>query len=363
MWWLVYVYMLIFSCALTLLIVPLCRKLARATGFVSRLHPEKMSSEPVPLLGGLAIYAGFALTVALHYLALVLVSHTALEEFVPEFILFRVPGVLMQSKKLTVFLFGGLFIFLVGLIDDRWELKPLIKLLLQVAVALFVVLNGIRGTVFIKSSLISSLLTVVWIVTIINAFNFFDNMDGLCAGVAAIAALFFFFTSATLEEFFISLMLIVLVGTLLGFLKYNFSPASIYMGDAGSMFTGYVLSVLTILATYYSKTQQTLFPVILPVVVLSVPLYDLAVVMLMRLRRGLSVFKASPHHFSFRLLSLGMNTRGAALLIYLITFCTGLAAVLLPRVSTAGAIIVLIQVMVILIIVGLLEHYGRYKTK
>jgi UDP-GlcNAc:undecaprenyl-phosphate/decaprenyl-phosphate GlcNAc-1-phosphate transferase len=361
MWWLVYCYMFIFSFGLTFVLVPLCRKLAPLTGFVSNPHPDKMGETPVPLLGGLAIYAGFTLTVALHFLFLSLFRNTSLVELVPDTVLKNIPGVLAQSKKLLAFLFGGMIIFLVGLIDDRWEMKPLVKLACQVGVAFFIAVCGIKITFFIRSDLLSTLATVLWIVTVINAFNFFDNMDGLCAGVAAIASIFFFFTSATMHEFFISLMLTVIAGSLLAFLRFNFSPASIYMGDAGSMFIGYVLASLTVLATYYSTSQQTFFPVILPVIVLAVPLYDLAVVMLMRVRRGLSVFKASPHHFSFRLLSLGMSVRNATLMIYLITFCTGLAAVLLPHVGTTGAVLVLIQVMVILIIIGLLERHGRSK--
>ena len=363
MWWLVYFYMFIFSFALTFALVPLCRKLAPRTGFVSNPHPDKMGETPVPLLGGLAIYAGFTLTVALHFVFLALFRHTSLAEVVPDAVLRNIPGMLAQSKKLLAFLFGGMIIFLIGLIDDRWEMKPFVKLICQIGVAFFVAICGIRATFFIRSDLLSTLTTVVWIVAVINAFNFFDNMDGLCAGVAAIASIFFFFTSATMHEFFISLMLTVIAGSLLAFLRFNFSPASIYMGDAGSMFIGYVLASLTVLATYYSTSQQTLFPVILPVIVLAVPLYDLAVVMLMRFRRGLSVFKASPHHFSFRLLSLGMSVRSATLMIYLITFCTGLAAVLLPHVGTTGAVLVLIQVMVILIIIGLLERHGRSKSK
>jgi len=363
MWWFVYLYMFVFSFVLTYLLVPLCRRIAPQTGFVSNPHPEKMGERAVPLLGGLAIYAGFTLTVTGHYIFLALFRNTSLAALVPAAVHQNIPGILAQSKKLIAFLFGGLVIFIMGLIDDRWEMKPVVKLICQIAVAFLIAMCGIRATFFVRSTILSTLVTVAWLVTVINAFNFFDNMDGLCAGVAAISSIFFFFTSATLEEFFISLMLVVIAGTLLAFLRFNFNPASIYMGDAGSMFIGYVLAALTVLATYYSRAQQTIFPVILPVIVLAVPLYDLAVVVLMRFRRGLSVFKASPHHFSFRLLSLGMSVRGATLMIYLITCCTGIAAVLLPLVGTTGAVLVLIQVMVILIIIGLLEQYGRNKSK
>jgi len=362
MWWLVYLYIFLFSFALAYALVPLCRRLARVTGFMSQPHPDKMGEEAVPLLGGLAIYAAFVLTVTLHYLALALVKNTALVNVVPAVVIENIPGVFRQSQKLLAFLFGGLFIFGIGLIDDRWNMRPILKLGFQAAVALFMVINGIRITFFVMNVFISSAATVIWIVVIINAFNFLDNMDGLCAGVAAIAALFFFFVSSTLEEFFISLMLIILAGSALGFLKYNFSPASIYLGDAGSMFIGYVMAVLTIMATFYSREHRTIFPVILPIIVLALPLYDMATVILMRMRRKIPVYKASPHHFSFRLLSLGMNQRGATLLIYLITFCIGIAAVLLPRVKgSTGAILILIQTMAILVIIALLERYGRNK--
>ncbi len=362
MWALVYAYIFVFSVVLSLLLVPLTRKLALRYGFLSKPHPDKAAAGPTPLLGGLAIYFSFALTILLHWALLVaLKNSTLLMRFVPEQVIHYIPGVVKQSGRLLSVVGGGFLITVLGLIDDKRGLSPSWKLAGQVACALAVILSGIRITLFLPGFLPGCILTLVWIVAVTNAFNFLDNMDGLCAGVAAIASLLFFLTAAYLEQYFVALVLLAVAGSVLGFLRYNFPPASIFMGDAGSMFIGYTLACLTVVATFYSPESRTFLPVVLPVVVLAIPLYDLITVTFVRWRKKLPVFKASKDHFSFRLLNLGMSSRGAVLFIYLLTFCIGIGATQLPKLDLAGVMVVLVQSVTVLAIVALLEHFGKHE--
>ncbi|NQT81618.1 undecaprenyl/decaprenyl-phosphate alpha-N-acetylglucosaminyl 1-phosphate transferase [bacterium] len=360
MWALVYAYIFVFSLVVSLFCVPVARKVALKLGVLAKAHPEKAGSEPTPLLGGAAIYFSFAFTILIHWALLLALQNTGLlERLVPQQVLHYIPGVVKQSGRLLSIIFGGLLILVLGIIDDKRELRPLWKLIGQVVCSLAVVLAGVRITLFIPGFLPGCLLTVLWIVALTNAFNFLDNVDGLSAGVAAIASLLFFFTAVCLKQYFVSLILLALAGSTLGFLRYNFPPATIFMGDAGSMFLGYTLACLTVVATFYSGESQTFFPVVLPVVVLAIPLYELITVSFIRWRKNLPVFKASKDHFSFRLVNLGMSRRGAVLFIYLLTFCIGIGATQLPKVNLLGVTVVLVQSVTILVVVALLEHFGK----
>jgi len=360
MWALVYAYIFAFSLIVSLLLVPVARRLALRYGFLAKPHPEKASAGPTPLLGGAAMHLSFALTILLHWAFVLILSRSPfLERIVPQQVIHYIPGVAKQSGRLLAILGGGLLIVVLGLVDDKRELSPLWKLAGQIVCALVVVLSGIRITLFIPGFLPGAFFTLLWIVALTNAFNFLDNMDGLCAGVVAITSLLFFFTAAYTKQYFVSLILLALAGSALGFLRYNFTPASIFMGDAGSMFLGYTLACLTVVATFYSRESRTFFPVVLPVVVLAIPLYELITVTFIRWRKKLPAFKPSKDHFSFRLVNLGMTPRAAVLFIYLLTFCIGLSATLLPKVDFTGVIVVLVQSVTILALVAVLEHFGK----
>ncbi len=360
MWLLVYTYIFAFSLVLSLWLVPVARTLAVRHGFLAKPHPEKASAERTPLLGGAAIYLSFALTILLHWAFLLIFRRSSLlEAIVPQQVIHYIPGLIKQSGRLLAILGGGFLIAVVGLVDDKRDLSPLWKLAGQIVCALVVIIAGVRVTLFIPGVLPGALFTLLWIVALTNAFNFLDNMDGLCAGVAAITSLLFFFTAAYTEQYFVSLILLALAGSSLGFLRYNFTPASIFMGDAGSMFLGYTLACLTVVATFYSSESQTYFPVVLPVVVLAIPLYELITVTFIRQRKKRSMFKPSKDHFSFRLATLGMSQRGAVLFIYLLTFCIGLSATQLPKVDMVGVIVILVQCVTILALVTVLEHFGK----
>jgi UDP-GlcNAc:undecaprenyl-phosphate/decaprenyl-phosphate GlcNAc-1-phosphate transferase len=252
---------------------------------------------------------------------------------------------------------GGLMVAL-GVYDDKHDLRPRTKLLGQLAIALVVALAGMRVTLFLHSKVVSFVLTVLWIVTITNAMNFLDNMDGLCAGVGLVCALLFGFVAGLQQQYFVCLLAMALAGSLLGFLPHNFKPASIFLGDAGSHFVGFMLAVLPILGTFYRAGEQTHLPVLIPLLVLAVPLFDMAMVMGIRLRRGQPVYLGDVNHISHRLVRLGLPQSWAVTLIYLITLTLGLGATVLLWSDITGALIVIVQAMCILAIVTLLEQLG-----
>jgi len=229
----------------------------------------------------------------------------------------------------------------------------------QVLVILPLITLGVRITLFIPNFYISSLITLLWMLAIINAFNLLDNMDGLTTGVGLIASFICFIVTSQQHQTFTSIALLAFAGALLGFLRYNFNPAKIFLGDAGSMFIGYILAVLTITASYYKEGLPTHLPVVMPILILAVPIFDTFSVISIRIKRKEPIFGGDKNHFSHRLVALGFSQRGAVLFIYLITFCLGITATLLTQVNILGGIIIFIQAALVLSIIALLESVAR----
>lgn len=354
------------------------RKLAVRVGFVDKPGHRKIHHIPKPLGGGVAILLAIAIPITLGLLA---ASLTKFDEPVGEasgligrarhLVAIHQAGIRHQIPLALKVLGAMVAIHLLGLWDDRKALGPYLKLAIQLLIiTVLVVWADLRGlTVLDKLGLgkwPSVVITVLWIAGITNAFNFLDNMDGLSAGVAAVCAAAFLLTVLTMPEprqLFVAVMLAMFIGVLLGFLIFNFPPASIFMGDSGSLLIGLVLGVLTIRTTYLPAPEQKelgarWYAVLAPLVVLAVPLYDLIVVSIIRLRRGKSPFVGDTNHFSHRLVARGMSRRTAVLSIYLITAATSLAAVLLPHVRTSWqAFLIFGQTLLVLGVVMLLEQH------
>src|SRR5205823_10819178 len=205
------------------------------------------------------------------------------------------------------------------------------------------------------------ILTILWIAGITNAFNFLDNMDGLSTGVAAVCTVAFLVTTLLIGQWFVAASLALLLGALLGYLCFNFPPASIFMGDSGSLVIGFLLGVLTVRTTFLPKGVNWgagWYAVFAPVIVLAVPLYDLIVVSIIRLSRGKSPFVGDTNHFSHRLVARGMSRRTAVLCLYLITAATSVAAIILPHVENRfAAILIFCQTLLVLGVVALLEQH------
>jgi UDP-GlcNAc:undecaprenyl-phosphate GlcNAc-1-phosphate transferase len=213
------------------------------------------------------------------------------------------------------------------------------------------------------------LLSVLWIVALVNSFNMLDNMDGASAGVAAIAAAMLAGVLLSPDpttrgpQLFVGGFLLVIVGALLGFLWHNRPPARVFMGDAGSYFVGFCIAVAALLATFASYESPRRHTVLAPLCVLAVPLYDMATVLWIRLREGRSPFRADTSHFSHRLVELGMSKGRAVLILYLTTATTGLGALLLRRVDAIGAGIILLMILCVLLLIAALESAARRRLK
>ena len=268
---------------------------------------------------------------------------------------------LHKISQLAIILLSVTILFLLGLWDDRKHLGPLIKLAVQFVVAIIAAAFGeVRVEFFIQSKIITSLLSAVWIVLIINAFNFLDNMDGLAAGIAVIASCILFTAAAISGQVFVGGLAVVFVGTLMGFLVFNFPPAKIFMGDAGSLVVGFFVALLTLRTTYYHEAQSgQLYPVFLPAIVMAVPLYDFISVTLLRITQGKSPFVGDTQHFSHRLKRHGLTDTQTVLTLYLATLCTGLGATFLYQVNLVGAVLIFAQTFMILAIIAVFETTGR----
>ncbi|MBN2189763.1 MAG: undecaprenyl/decaprenyl-phosphate alpha-N-acetylglucosaminyl 1-phosphate transferase [Candidatus Aureabacteria bacterium] len=348
------------SAALTIL----CKKAALKTGFIDVPSSRKIHTQKVPLLGGLSIFLNIFLITALAIIFIALNARYGFVESLNTYFLPNYSGMVAKLPQLSAIFLGGALIVLAGLYDDKYDLKPAMKIILQLAAATVPIVSGIKISLFLGNNAMSILFTYVWFFLIINAFNLLDNADGLSAGVALIATVVFGVISLTSKELFISSMLFILAGTLMGFLFFNFHKATIFMGDAGSMFLGYILAVFTTLGTYYTSESRTLFPILMPIVVLAVPLYDTFSVIIVRLYKGVSIFAADKNHFSHRLMRLGFSYKAAIIFIYIICLCTGIAAIILPEIDRLfSSLLILLQVFLILFIIGILEYYGAHNGR
>ena len=254
-------------------------------------------------------------------------------------------------------LFFLFVLFILGLWDDKKHLGPFFKLSIQFLVAIAAAFFAdIRVEFFIENKIITSLLSAIWIVLIMNSFNFLDNMDGLSAGIAVITSSILFTAAALNGQVFIGGLALVFIGTLSGFLVLNFPPAKIFMGDAGSLVIGFFVALLSLRTTYYNQALSgQWYPVLMPLIVMAVPLYDFISVTSLRIYQGKSPFVGDTQHFSHRIRKHGFNDKQTVLILYLATFCTGLGATFLYQVNLAGAIMIFVQTIMVLLIIAIFE--------
>ena len=346
------------SLVLSLVLTYVARRLAPRFGLVDQPNARKVHETPIPLGGGIAILCAVAVPVLLGMAISCVVASGWTPSWLPVELAAEADKIVAKAGIVLMVIGGALCMALLGLVDDLKGLSPVVKLIVQIAIASCLALHSIRITIFIENPVACGVITVLWVVGVTNAFNLLDNMDGLSAGVALIVSAIFLVVAVQTHQLFVASLLLTLIGALVGFLVFNFHPASIFMGDSGSLLVGYLLGVLTVVFTFY-KESHPLFPVIVPLLIMAIPLFDTVTVVAIRLRRGLSPFQADKNHLSHRLVALGMSTREAVLSIYLVTFCVGVAATLLYHTTTVGTVILFIQALAILFVVLLLERAGR----
>ncbi len=330
--------------ALSAALVPASRRLAQQVGAVDQPGPRKIHTAAMPRLGGAAVFAGFTVVVAFGYLAAPLLQHSDwLRAAWAEPLSMLREAYRVQGKLLAV-LGGGALVFLVGALDDALQARFPVwaKAAGQVLAALLLLAGDVR-TSFLPVPLLNDLVTVVWVVGMTNAFNLLDNLDGVSAGVGSVASAILLVNAWALGEFFICLLLGAFLGSLLGFLLHNFHPATVFLGDGGALFVGYMMASLTLLERYVSHASSSLFPILMPVLVLALPLIDTTSVVVIRLRERRPIYVGDSRHLAHRLLSLGFSPRATALFLYLATFCLGLGALLLPHATTAQGLVILLQ--------------------
>jgi UDP-GlcNAc:undecaprenyl-phosphate GlcNAc-1-phosphate transferase len=273
------------------------------------------------LLGGLAIYGALVL---------------ALMFFSPPFYLVEFGAILA----------GATWLALVGLVDDRNGMKPWVKMGGQAIAATVLIAAGIHVRIF-HSTLLNLAITVFWIVGITNAMNFQDNMDGLAAGITAIASVFFLVMAVEQQLSLVSSLAAALIGASVGFLIYNFNPASTFMGDMGSMVLGFLLSVLAIKLDFKVSPDSQIVTWMVPVLVLGLPIFDTTLVVVTRVCEGRSPMQGGKDHTSHRLVSLGLSQRTAVLVLYGICVALGFMAVKLAHATIIEGLYIGFRVFVI----------------
>ncbi len=360
--------LLVLAFTLSWIVTLAMKRIAPRLGFVDKPGHRKIHHNPKPLGGGVGIFLGFAWPVAAG-IVIVLLAKPRADASIAGPTTLDVPtynaylsGAKEQAPLIGSILAGALVLHLMGLRDDKKALGPYSKLIIQFSVTTALVASFADLRILTTLGTIASIVvTVLWITAITNAFNFLDNMDGLSAGVAAVCTTAFLVAAISIGQWFVAAALALLLGALLGFLCFNFPPATIFMGDAGSLVVGFLLGVLTVRTTFLPPGADFgagWYAVVAPLLVLALPLYDLVVVSIIRIRNGKSPFVGDTNHFSHRLVARGMSRRTAVLCIYLVTAATSVAAIVLPHVDSGYlAALVCGQVALILGVVALLEQH------
>ncbi|HEU4888598.1 MAG TPA: hypothetical protein VFV49_11970 [Thermoanaerobaculia bacterium] len=307
---------------------PLVRAAARRIGMVAAPKQDRWHSRPTALLGGIAIYAAVMAVAA--------------------WFLFRTGS---GSAFTRAILPAGTLLFLIGLIDDIVTLKPYQKLVGQIIAASIIVSAGLVLP-WTSYSVFNSAITMFWLIGITNAVNMLDNMDGLAAGVAAIAAMFLALNFASLGQLSEASVVLILAAALIGFLFYNSHPASIFMGDCGSMFIGFFLASTALLTTTSGRTRSFLPVIAVPVLTLLIPIFDTTFVTLLRKLSGRAVSQGGRDHTSHRLVALGLSDRRAVWLMYSLAAVAGVLAIQVRQWALHESVIAILGFSIVLTLIG-----------
>lgn len=328
--------------ALTTFFVPLVKLLAMRLGAVDKPNARKVHTRVMPRMGGLAIYLAFWVVVFTF---------------------------LTIEKPMLAAFMGATILILVGIVDDVTDMPAKLKLIGQIIAACIVTLGGIRiefvtnmfGSDLWHLSWLSVPVSVIWIVGIINAVNLIDGLDGLAAGVSGIGAMALAVVSLLNGASITALVCFVLLGACVGFLVYNFHPASIFMGDTGSMFLGYTLAILSIMGTAKGLTFVSVF---IPILALGIPIFDTLFAIIRRMMANKPIFEADKAHLHHVLLAKGLSHRHTVLLIYAISACLSIVAIVVNELTSAqGFLVTLLAITVALVGARRLGILGTKENK
>ena len=307
-----FIPIMIVGFAAALGLTPITRQIALRLKVVAAPSKRNIHAGDMPLMGGAAIYAAFVLSI----------------------LLFSPPDYLLELGAIAG---GTTLLAWIGYLDDRRDLSPRLRLLVMTLAALGAVLSGLQIRLF-GTDWIDVPLTLFWIVALINAVNWIDNMDGLAAGSAAIAAGFFLLIAVTQGQILVSMLAAAIFGSVIGFLTYNFNPSSTFMGDMGAYTLGFVLAVLAIKLKFAAQPLNVTWMV--PIFALALPIIDINLAILTRLVERRPLMQAGKDHVSHRIMSVGFSQRQTLLILYSFSLLFGVAAVAISQLDAAQARVV-----------------------
>jgi len=312
------------SFCLAVILTPLVRSLARRFGFVAKPKIDRWHKKPTAMLGGLAIWLAVVITSSVFSLRIA------------------------YGKQI---LLASTFLFLVGLVDDLIHIKPYQKLIGQILGSAFLVYYGLTVP-WTGSVLINMALAIFWLIAITNAINLLDNMDGLASGIAIIAAGFLALSFLNTGQLTEALILLIFAGGLLGFLVFNSHPASVFMGDCGSMFVGFFLASTSLMQVSGGRSRSLLPVLVVPILILFIPIFDTTFVTVLRKLSGRAASQGGRDHTSHRLVALGMSERNAVLMLYGFAALSGVLALLVQRARLDVSLAAIASFSIVLTLIG-----------
>ncbi|EJE7234650.1 TPA: undecaprenyl/decaprenyl-phosphate alpha-N-acetylglucosaminyl 1-phosphate transferase [Clostridium botulinum] len=329
-----YIIGAITAIVLSVILTPIVKKAAFILGVVDIPKDErKIHKKPIPLLGGIAIYISFVVALILKK------GPLTLEEI----------GIILGS---TVIVIGGF-------IDDKYDISPIKKIIFQLAAAICLIMCGLKiqfitnpfdqVTLYVGLHALAIPITILWVIGITNALNLIDGLDGLAAGVALISCITMFVIAVLNQRWEAAILTSILSGSILGFLPYNFNPASIFMGDTGSQLLGFLLAAISIEGAIKSATA---FAIVVPILALGLPIYDTLFAMIRRKINGKPIMQADRGHLHHRLLDMGLTQRQAVIIMYLISAVLGSFAIIAMQISNQKSYFLLTAIMLALILIA-----------
>ncbi len=335
-------YCIIVSAVIVFLLTPVLKRIAFKHGFLDVPRDKRrVHKKPIPLLGGVGIYFSTVICI------LIFVG---------------------LSREIIGLIIGSTIILISGLIDDKWDLSPKKKMLFQIVAAIVLIMTDTKiefftnpfnfgeSVIFLK--FLSVPVTIFWVVGITNTVNLIDGLDGLAAGVSMISSISLMFIAKKLGFEDVSLIAAIIAGSCLGFLPHNFNPATIFMGDAGALFLGFVLSYITIEGIMKSAAMLTIF---VPVIILGVPVFDTTFAMIRRKLNGKSMVSADKGHLHHRLLAMGLSQRQTVLILYSISVIFGLLAYTIAGLDSKVGLFMSVLIFIAVLILAM--AFGMFKPK
>jgi UDP-GlcNAc:undecaprenyl-phosphate GlcNAc-1-phosphate transferase len=351
------IYILTFAGALSASVIAtlVFRKIAWKIGFLDRpADNHKGHAKATALLGGAAMFCSWLLCLIV---GITVVCCGILPETLQNTLQEHLAGLQSIMTRLIFIIAGALLATVLGLIDDKWALSAASKFAGQFLIAMLAVIGGgVRINVFVADPWISGAMTIFWIVLMMNSINFFDNMDGLAAGTIAIAMLFFATIAGLNGEYFMAIFSVLSFGICCGFWIFNANPATIFMGDSGSHFLGYSAAVTAAVVTFFNHSSSlSYFPILIPAFILALPLFDTAMVVVIRTCNRKPFWIGDHNHISHRFVRMGLSRRNAVLLVHLMAFAIGLGALPVYWGDFKIAAVAVGQVFLLLIIITIIQ--------